>query len=101
MASRHVLLGSPPPGLLPRGGARGGAGSRAADRTGERRCQAAGPQCSDAERLAPAPTAVEPRGWRMDMPGVVRILSLLLVLLLPGTASALRVSPQDPQAGMR
>lgn len=34
------------------------------------------------------------------MPGVVRILSLLLVPLLLGSARGLHVSPQDPRAGM-
>lgn len=43
---------------------------------------------------------MEQRGWRADLPGVVRILSLLLVSLLLGTARGLRVSPQDPHAGM-
>ncbi|XP_045713335.1 beta-galactosidase [Phyllostomus hastatus] len=59
-------------------------------RTREGRCQVAGPQSSDAERLARAPTAMEQRGWRADLPGVIRILSLLLVFLPPGPVHGLR-----------
>ena len=62
------------------------------------RDQAPGPRSSDTERL-PWLTA-EPGGPTVDMPGVVRLLALLLVPLLLGSARGLHVSPQDPRAQM-
>lgn len=93
MASGLVPPGFPAPGFAVTRRSAGRSRLQAAGRTREGRCQTAGPQFSDAERLARAPTAVERRSRRVDMPGVVRILSLLLVSLLLGTARGLRVSP--------
>lgn len=100
MASGLVLRRFPRPRVSCRGAEHGAERARGQRAGPEGRGQAAGPQSSDAERLAPAPTVAEPRSWRVDMLGVDRILSLLLVSLLPGTARSFRVSPQRPHAGM-
>lgn len=76
----------------------GGGPGRGAGRSRRGAGPGPGPRSSDADRL-PGLTA-EPRGPRVDMPGVVRLLALLLVPLLLGSAHGLHVSPQDPRAQM-